>query len=100
MGWAQDMTWSVALTKAMFGWLIFFGLVLQRLSQCRLGRRLLGLRLLLTHVQCGLLLAVLLNLRGERRQQRALVGGGWDRRVTQGERTHLVFGFVKCGLFE
>ncbi|MGY2291330.1 TRAP transporter small permease [Pseudomonas sp. SDO528_S397] len=26
MGWAQDMTWSVALTKAMFGWLIFFGI--------------------------------------------------------------------------
>ncbi|NVZ99349.1 TRAP transporter small permease [Pseudomonas gingeri] len=23
---AQDMTWSVALTKAMFGWLIFFGI--------------------------------------------------------------------------
>ena len=23
MTWAQDMTWSVALTKAMFGWLIF-----------------------------------------------------------------------------
>jgi len=26
MTWAQDMTWSVALTKAMFGWLIFFGI--------------------------------------------------------------------------
>lgn len=26
MGLAQDMTWSVALTKAMFGWLIFFGI--------------------------------------------------------------------------
>ncbi|MDY7560977.1 TRAP transporter small permease [Pseudomonas sp. CCC3.2] len=26
MGYAQDMTWSVALTKAMFGWLIFFGM--------------------------------------------------------------------------
>jgi C4-dicarboxylate transporter DctQ subunit len=26
MGWAQDMTWSVALTKAMFGWLMFFGI--------------------------------------------------------------------------
>ena len=23
---AQEMTWSVALTKAMFGWLIFFGI--------------------------------------------------------------------------
>ncbi|MDB5984177.1 MAG: TRAP-type C4-dicarboxylate transport system, small permease component [Pseudomonas sp.] len=26
MGYAQDMTWSVALTKALFGWLIFFGM--------------------------------------------------------------------------
>ncbi|WP_273825923.1 TRAP transporter small permease [Pseudomonas asplenii] len=26
MSVAQDMTWSVALTKAMFGWLIFFGI--------------------------------------------------------------------------
>lgn len=26
MGLAQDMTWSVALTKALFGWLIFFGM--------------------------------------------------------------------------
>ena len=26
MTWAQNMTWSVALTKAMFGWLIFFGI--------------------------------------------------------------------------
>ncbi|MCF5817032.1 TRAP transporter small permease subunit, partial [Pseudomonas sp. PA-1-2A] len=26
MTWAQEMTWSVALTKAMFGWLIFFGI--------------------------------------------------------------------------
>jgi C4-dicarboxylate transporter DctQ subunit len=26
MGYAQEMTWSVALTKAMFGWLIFFGI--------------------------------------------------------------------------
>ena len=26
MAWAQEMTWSVALTKAMFGWLIFVGL--------------------------------------------------------------------------
>ncbi|MFJ5296369.1 TRAP transporter small permease [Pseudomonas sp. SLFW] len=25
MGYAQEMTWSVALTKALFGWLIFFG---------------------------------------------------------------------------
>jgi len=25
MGYAQGMTWSVALTKALFGWLIFFG---------------------------------------------------------------------------
>lgn len=26
MGLAQGMTWSVALTKALFGWLIFFGM--------------------------------------------------------------------------
>lgn len=26
MGYAQEMTWSVALTKALFGWLIFFGI--------------------------------------------------------------------------
>ena len=26
MGYAQGMTWSVALTKALFGWLIFFGI--------------------------------------------------------------------------
>lgn len=26
MGYAQGMTWSVALTKAIFGWLIFFGI--------------------------------------------------------------------------
>ncbi|MCQ4269603.1 TRAP transporter small permease [Pseudomonas kuykendallii] len=26
MGLAQEMTWSVALTKALFGWLIFFGI--------------------------------------------------------------------------
>jgi len=26
MGMAQAMTWSTALTKALFGWLIFFGL--------------------------------------------------------------------------
>lgn len=26
MGLVQDMTWSVALTKALFGWLIFFGM--------------------------------------------------------------------------
>jgi C4-dicarboxylate transporter DctQ subunit len=26
MGYAQSMTWSVALTKAIFGWLIFFGI--------------------------------------------------------------------------
>lgn len=26
MGYAQSMTWSVALTKALFGWLIFFGI--------------------------------------------------------------------------
>ncbi|MGV8860702.1 MAG: TRAP transporter small permease [Pseudomonas sp.] len=26
MGIAQEMTWSVALTKALFGWLIFFGM--------------------------------------------------------------------------
>jgi C4-dicarboxylate transporter DctQ subunit len=26
MGMAQSMTWSTALTKALFGWLIFFGL--------------------------------------------------------------------------
>jgi len=26
MGYAQEMTWSVALTKALFGWLIFFGM--------------------------------------------------------------------------
>jgi C4-dicarboxylate transporter DctQ subunit len=26
MEYAQDMTWSVALTKALFGWLIFFGI--------------------------------------------------------------------------
>jgi C4-dicarboxylate transporter DctQ subunit len=26
MGYAQEMTWSVALTKAIFGWLIFFGI--------------------------------------------------------------------------
>jgi C4-dicarboxylate transporter DctQ subunit len=26
LGLAQDMTWSSALTKALFGWLIFFGL--------------------------------------------------------------------------
>lgn len=26
MGYAQGMTWSVALTKALFGWLIFFGM--------------------------------------------------------------------------
>ncbi|TDV72001.1 TRAP transporter small permease [Pseudomonas sp. LP_7_YM] len=25
MAYAQNMTWSVALTKALFGWLIFFG---------------------------------------------------------------------------
>jgi len=28
MGYAQGMTWSVALTKALFGWLIFFGISL------------------------------------------------------------------------
>jgi C4-dicarboxylate transporter DctQ subunit len=26
MEYAQEMTWSVALTKALFGWLIFFGI--------------------------------------------------------------------------
>ncbi|MDP3978773.1 MAG: TRAP transporter small permease [Pseudomonas sp.] len=26
LGLAQDMTWSIALTKALFAWLIFFGL--------------------------------------------------------------------------
>jgi C4-dicarboxylate transporter DctQ subunit len=26
MGYAQGMTWSVSLTKAIFGWLIFFGI--------------------------------------------------------------------------
>ena len=26
MGYAQEMTWSIALTKALFGWLIFFGI--------------------------------------------------------------------------
>lgn len=26
MAYAQEMTWSVALTKAFFGWLIFFGI--------------------------------------------------------------------------
>lgn len=26
MGYAQEMTWSISLTKALFGWLIFFGI--------------------------------------------------------------------------
>jgi C4-dicarboxylate transporter DctQ subunit len=26
MEYAQEMTWSIALTKALFGWLIFFGI--------------------------------------------------------------------------
>jgi TRAP-type C4-dicarboxylate transport system, small permease component len=26
MAYAQEMTWSIALTKALFGWLIFFGI--------------------------------------------------------------------------
>ncbi|MCZ7176280.1 hypothetical protein NK362_25430, partial [Salmonella enterica] len=46
------------------------GLLFQGVSQGGLGGGLLLLRLLLTRLQRGLLLKVLLNLHGERRQQR------------------------------